>query len=310
MLFSKTKICVIFAPLIVLLFSCNTDNSKATNEHSKTDTMNMTLEKEPEVQTTVRGEAGNLFVSDGGAGDIPVLFLHSFGGSTKHWDNQLEHLRPNRRAIAFDLRGHGQSEAPGNNNYNVDALASDIAAIADSLRLNKFILVGHSQGGSASIAYAGKHPERVAGLLLIGTPGKTPGDQSKSIITALESDKYPVVMEDYMKKLLTNSTLSTNKLEREGMNKLSKETSISIIKSLFRYDPLPDLRNYPGPKLIVSRFDEEQPNSLHNYFPGIPHKRVEGTSHWIQLDKPNEFNSILDEFLTTVDKRLNDTTRR
>ena len=270
--------------------------------------MNMTLEKEPELQTTVKGAAGNLFVSDGGAGGIPVVFIHSFGGSTKHWDNQLEHLRPNRRAIAFDLRAHGQSEAPGNNDYDVDALAGDVAAVVDSLKLNRFILVGHSQGGSASIAYAGKHPERVAGLLLIGTPGKTPGDQSKPIIAALESDKYAAVMEDYMKKLLANSTLSTNKLERDGMNKLSKETSISIIKSIFRYDPLPDLRNYPGPKLIISRSGEEQPNSLHTYFPGIPYKTVEGTSHWIQLDKPYEFNALLDEFLKTVDKRENNAT--
>ena len=158
-------------------------------------------------------------------------------------------------------------------------------------------------GGSSAIAYAGRHPQRVAGLLILGTPGKTPGDQSKPIINSLESDKYAVVMEDYLKRLLETSTPSTNKLEREGMNKLSKNASVSIIKSVFRYDPLPDLRNYPGPKLIVTRSGEEQPNSLHNYFPGIPYKTVEGTSHWIQLDKPDEFNKILKEFLDRVEKR-------
>jgi len=311
MIFSKIKICVLFAPFIALLSAaCNNDNSTVTNENSKTDTMNMTFEKEPQLKTTLKGPAGNLFVSDGGAGGIPVVFLHSFGGSTKHWENQLEHLRAERRAIAIDLRGHGQSQAPDNYQYDIDALASDLSAVVDSLKLNKFILVGHSQGGATAIAYAGRHPERIAGLLLTGTPGKTPGDQSKPIITALESDQYAVVMEDYLKKLLTDAKPSTSTLEREGMNKLSKETSISIIKSVFRYDPLPDLRNYPGPKLIVSKAGEEQPNSLHNYFPGIPYKTVEGTSHWIQLDKPDEFNAILDEFLSTVDKRVSDTTRR
>ena len=308
MVFAKTKICVLFAPLVVILAACNNDSSTVTDNHSNTDTMNMsTVEKEPELKTKVKGSAGELYVSDGGAGGIPVVFVHSFGGSAKHWEKQLEHLRSNRRAIAFDLRGQGQSEAPANGEYDVNALSNDIAAVVDSLKLNKFVLVGHSMGGSAAIAYAGKHPERVAGLLITGTPGKTPGDQAKPIIAALESDKYPSVMEDYMKKLLENATPATNKLEREGINKISKQASIDIIKSVFRYDPLPDLRNYPGPKLIISRAGEENPNSLHTYFPGIPYITVEGTSHWIQLDKPDKFNSIMDDFLVTVEKRANAT---
>ena len=105
-----------------------------------------------------------------------------------------------------------------------------------------------------------------------------------------------------MKQLLANAKPETDKLEREGMKKISKAASISIIKSIFNYDPLPDLRKYPGPALIVSRPGDEQPNSLHKAFPKIPYKTVEGPSHWIQLDKPEEFNSILDEFLNTIEK--------
>lgn len=272
--------------------------------------MNMTAsEKEPQLQKTIKGSAGRLFVSDGGAGGIPVLFLHSFGGSIRHWENQLEHLRINRRAIAFDLRGHGQSEAPANHDYRIESLSNDIAAIADSLGLKKFVLAGHSMGGSAAIEYAGNHPDKVAGLLVIGTPGKTPPEQSLPVIASLESEKYAMVMENYMKKLLAGSTLTTNKLERDGINMIPKEASISIIKAVFKYDPLPSLRDYPGPKLIVSRSDEEQPNSLHRFFPGIPYKTIEETSHWIQLDKPNEFNRIMDAFLAGVDKKNKDDER-
>ena len=60
---------------------------------------------------TIKGSAGNIFVDDGGDGDIPVLFVHSFGGSTTHWQYQLEPLRGSRRAIAMDMRGHGRSAA-------------------------------------------------------------------------------------------------------------------------------------------------------------------------------------------------------
>lgn len=60
----------------------------------------------------IAGPAGILSVDDGGAGGIPVVLLHSFGGSSAQWAAQLEHLRKTRRAVAFDLRGHGLSDSP------------------------------------------------------------------------------------------------------------------------------------------------------------------------------------------------------
>jgi pimeloyl-ACP methyl ester carboxylesterase len=155
-------------------------------------------------------------------------------------------------------------------------------------------------GGSAAIAYAGTHPDRVAGLMLVGTPGKTPQEQSKPVIASLESDQYDKVMEEYMKQLLTNARPEVEKIERDGMHKLSRETSLSIIKAEFKFDPLPFLKKYPGPKLIVSADGERQPNALHSLLPHIPHQTIPGTSHWVQMDKPGEFNDIMDEFLKTV----------
>ena len=52
----------------------------------------------------VPGPAGALYVDDGGEGGMPVVFLHSYAGSTTHWAAQLAHLRPQRRALAIDLR--------------------------------------------------------------------------------------------------------------------------------------------------------------------------------------------------------------
>src|SRR2546428_7158109 len=80
----------------------------------------------------VPGLAGPLSVDDGGRGGVPVVFVHSFGGTLSHWSAQLEHLRPHRRAIAFDPRGHGPSQAPPDLHYSVDSLAADIRVGADA----------------------------------------------------------------------------------------------------------------------------------------------------------------------------------
>jgi pimeloyl-ACP methyl ester carboxylesterase len=298
----KKNICSLVSMAIVAagLSCCNNEGNKAS-ETVKIDSMNTaTLSNTVSHDKNIKTGVGTIHINDGGEGGVPVLFIHSFGGSIKHWENQLAYLRSKRRAIAMDLRGHGSSDPSADNDYSVESIAKDIATVADSLGLERFVIVGHSMGGSAAIAYAGHYPDRVAGLMMTGTPGKTPTEQARPIIASLESDQYEKVMEDYMKKLLANAKPATEKLEREGMNKLSKQASLAIIKAFFNYDPLPAVKNYPGPKMILSASGEDQPGSLHTTFPGIPYRKVEGTSHWIQLDKPGEFNQLLDEFLDEV----------
>jgi pimeloyl-ACP methyl ester carboxylesterase len=70
---------------------------------------------------------------------------------------------------------------------------------------------------------------------------------------------------------------------------------------MFQYDPLPALKQYKGPVLIISSSREDkQPNTLAAQMPGANHKTIEGTSHWTQMDKPDEFNRLLDDFLKSI----------
>ena len=287
--------------ILIAAISCNNYKKQSLNNLKDTVMENTIVEKGTHQKGKITGHPGKIHIEKYGEGGTPILFIHSFGGSTAHWKNQMQHLQT--KTVAMDLRGHGNSDAPENNDFAIESQVKDVEAVVNNLRLNKFILAGHSMGGSVAIAYAGKHPDKIAGLLLTGTPGKMPAEQAKPIISSLESDKYKTVMDDYMKKLLTNAKPETKKMETEGMNKLDKEKSVSIIKENFAYDPLPAFKKYTGPKLIVDIAGmEAQPGSLHNTFPEVPYKTVSGTSHWMQLDKPDEFNRILDEFLKEVEK--------
>ncbi|HXD40767.1 MAG TPA: alpha/beta hydrolase [Ramlibacter sp.] len=246
--------------------------------------------------TTIAGPAGQLNVDDGGTGGLPVLLVHSFAGSCAHWKAQLAHLRRRRRALAMDLRGHGRSDKPPAGDYGVSALAEDIAAVADSLELRRFVLVGHSMGGAAAAAYAGKHPAKLAGLVLAGTPGKSSGEQAQKIMSALRAD-YDKVMAGYWNSLLEGAGASVRELLETGMRSVGREASLAMIGAIFEYDPLPDLRSYSGPKLIIDTPHGDGPTALHRQMPDVSRKVIDGTSHWPHLDKPQEFNRLLDEFL-------------
>jgi pimeloyl-ACP methyl ester carboxylesterase len=253
--------------------------------------------------TQVVGPSGSLHVDDGGSGDSPVVFVHAFGGNTTHWAAQLEHLRKTRRAVALDLRGHGLSQAPADGDYRMESMAGDVDAVVNKIGLPKFILAEHSMGGNVAITYTGLHPERVAGLLLVdtGDARQIPEGEKQQYIRALESDAYAGVMESYFEEILTGSTHDVREKIMRDTRGMRKETAVSLLKEVFRYDPLPALGRYHGPKLAVVTPLNDTSLSLHNLVSDFPHAVMTGTSHWLHLDKPEEFNRILDEFLYRVD---------
>jgi len=247
----------------------------------------------------IEGPVAQLQVDDGGTGGLPVVFVHAFAGSAKHWKPLLAHLRKKRRAVAFDLRGHGKSAPPEDRDYAVAALASDIAAVVDGLGLDRFVLVGHSIGGAAALAYAAAHPKRVAGLLLAGAPGKVPAEQARKVMSALESD-FDGAMRPYWEKLLSGAKPDVRATVEHDAKTMSRDASLRMIRAAFEFDPIPALQRYSGPKLVLYTASGDTPNDLQNLAPTVPHRKIEATSHWMQMDEPEEFNQLLDAFLAGV----------
>ena len=257
----------------------------------------MTLDS---IHRHVAGPAGSLFVDDGGQGGMPVLFVHSFAGNAGHWQAQLSHLRPHRRAVAMDWRGHGESDAPAGLDYAIDSIAQDIAAVADALALPRFVLVGHSMGGAASAAYAGAHGDRLAGLVLVGTPGHSSPEQAQAIMASLHAN-YDDVMAQYWQTLTAQARPSVLALLNVERGEIGRDASLAMIQATFDFDPLPALARYPGPTLLIDTLHGDSPTALYRQVPELERRLIDGTSHWPQLDDPNAFNQLLHPCLTQIE---------
>jgi hypothetical protein len=79
----------------------------------------------------------------------------------------------------------------------------------------------------------------------------------------------------------------------------SKET-IGYFRAHIEYGPLPALRRYGGPTLAVVTPVNGAQFGLHNLGADLPHTAFTGTGRWLRMDKPEEFDGILDEFLARV----------
>ena len=115
------------------------------------------------------GDGAQLHVRDWGSGR-PIVFLAPWAMTCRWWDYHLASLSAaGFRCIAFDRRGHGQSDEPGSG-YDFDTLADDVLAVMTALDLRDVLLVGHSMGAAEAVRYLSRHrAARVRQAMLVGT---------------------------------------------------------------------------------------------------------------------------------------------
>ena len=131
--------------------------------------MTTTIAGRMQVHTVAGGGGLQLHVREWGKADgPPILFIHGWSQNHLCWDKQYESpLRDEFRLVAFDLRGHGMSQAPpGPEHYTDDRLwADDLAAIIGRLGLERAVLVGWSYGAFAICDYIRAYgQDRVAAI--------------------------------------------------------------------------------------------------------------------------------------------------
>jgi pimeloyl-ACP methyl ester carboxylesterase len=240
-----------------------------------------------------------LNVESRGTGGTPVLLVHSFAGDVTHWSAQLEHLKHTRRVVAFDLSGHGKS--PGAvGHYSIPELAKDVADVADAQALEQFVLVGHSAGALIAAEYAAAHPRRVQALGLVDAPpapGAVPAGQVRQIKQALAQDPYGTVEQFWQQGAFKDSRPEVQDKLLAALRRMARAAVVELTEASLDYDATVALRNFRGTRFAIHTPMNDAPLSLHNAVPGIGHTVIKGTGHWIHLDKPTEFNQVLDIFL-------------
>ena len=111
-------------------------------------------------------------VRDEGKRDgVPVVMIHGSMGSLHMWEGWVRELEGRARLISVDLPGHGLTGAWAREEYTIEAYTDFIEVLVDTLRLEKFVLVGHSMGGAVAWSFAATRPDRVSQLVLVDSSG-------------------------------------------------------------------------------------------------------------------------------------------
>jgi len=98
---------------------------------------------------------------------VPLVFVHGFGHDAHVWDDFAPAVAPHYRTLAVTLRGHGDSGRGPHGGHDPALLVRDLEQALDSLEIARLVLVGHSLGARVATQFGGRHPERLAGLVLV-----------------------------------------------------------------------------------------------------------------------------------------------
>jgi pimeloyl-ACP methyl ester carboxylesterase len=143
------------------------------------------------------------------ASGIPVVFLHGVADSRRAFEPLFARLPPTIRAIAPTQRGHGGSGKPADG-YRYPDFAADVLGLLDALRLPAAVIVGHSMGSMVAQRLAADHPERVAGLVLLGTFRTLHRDATMqelwdSVLATLADPVDPALIREFQRSTLARA---------------------------------------------------------------------------------------------------------
>lgn len=123
---------------------------------------------------------------------VPLLLLHGFGNDAHIWDDFAPIVAPYYRVVALDHRGHGDSAWDPQRRYEHDAMVEDVEKVTAELGIDRLVIVGHSLGGRIATLFAGRHPERMAGLVLVDIGPEVDARGKLRIRMDVESRPSPV----------------------------------------------------------------------------------------------------------------------
>lgn len=184
---------------------------------------------------------------DQGKGRVVVL-LHGFLGSLEIWKSTIEDLSKSYRVIAIDLPGHGKTPCFGYA-HSMELMAKCVKSVLDSLKLKKYVIVGHSMGGYAGLAFADLFPDNLKGLCLFHSSAFPDTEEKKK-------DRLRAInLVKTSKTLFTKSTIK-NLFASKNLKYLKEEISFAadIAKSTSKRGiiaALHGMRDRPGRDLIL-----------------------------------------------------------
>ena len=254
-------------------------------------------------------EAGNGF---------PIVFVHAGIANLEMWEQQVNFLADNYRAVAYDMRGFGKSPTASGE----FAHYQDLISLLNQLDIPKCILVGCSKGGGVVMDTALADPERIAGMIVAGGMAygleldseSEPPPQWEQAVSAFKAGDIPLTNEMEIQIWVDGYNQPVGRADPQVREKVRKMNEIVLRNELATPDAQEKvlepkagtrLNQISAPILFIyGSLDEPDIDSaiekMVQEIPGAKRRTIQDVAHMSNMEKPEEFNQIMLEFIETV----------
>ncbi len=242
-----------------------------------------------------------LAYAERGEGGVPMVFIHGWSASKWAMHRQYLCFSQNNRAIALDLRGHGDSDKP-RHEYTVESFSDDLAWTIEQLGLDRPLIVGHSLGAYVSLDFAAKYGERTRGIVLLDPPPFAPPAVLSEIFgplaDALDQSVEPARSDFNAQWFLPKAN---PELKREILCQLARGdeyVTANSWRNMTRFDPVAAAKQVTVPVMNIAA----QPGfttapDVESLMPQAVFARTVGAGHNLQLEVPDQVNSMIRNFV-------------
>lgn len=245
---------------------------------------------------------------DQGEGEV-ILLLHGLGSTKADWDFQKETFSKDFRIIAPDLRGHGNSSKPEEKSeYGIPQCAEDMKLLLKELQIRHCIVVGFSMGGAIAFEMAIKYESLISKMVIVNTAPdfNALGAMGEQMIKERTEMLRNEGMEPMAAKVADGMFPDENQKNlREAFYKRARinpvENYYNSFITLMEWGIGEKVIKIKIPTLVVASDMDYTPVELKETYtqkmPNAKLKIIENSRHGVTMDQPEQFNSVILNFL-------------
>ena len=260
------------------------------------------------MRSIANGISVNYEVAGEGA---PVVLIHGLAMDLSFWDHQVPALAAHFEVIRYDARGHGASEQ-ANPPYSLELMADDLDHFMRSIGVRAAHLVGLSMGGMIAQTYALSHPNDILSLTLASTTSEYPPEGRQTFrerAEAAHDSGMRALLDGTLTRWFTEDYRRKDPPELRTVRRVVLGTNPGCFAgaalAVSGVDTTSRLAQIELPTLVIAAENDvstpiASAKRIHEQIAGSRLKTIAGASHCCNIERPEEFNGPLLDFLRGV----------
>ncbi len=251
----------------------------------------------------------NIYFEVCGKNTQSILFVHGGCCNRTHWEYQVQYFQKNFQVIIMDLGGHGKSDK-NRDVWSIEEFAEDVLSVVKKLNLENVILVGHSLGGYVILEAAIKLEQNIAGMIAVGQFRDIEYISAKSDTEAILKplkENFVQGMKNLFRPWLFLPTSDSNLVEKilKDMTSVEPHIGIGLLENLWSYNKtvLQFGKLQIPVRFINSSLPTTNIDAANRHIKDFAIKTMGNTRHFLMLEDPDKFNSILADMVDEIISR-------